>query len=129
MLITKHSPDDVTIPWREEDHQAYIVTQLRRYGVLFRVGMEGIKLTQGQAMKAKALGMEAGEPDILIYGKGGSVLLIELKRFKGVLSDKQKDRIAKLGRGDHMVSVIKEKTPLDAWNRLLAIVSERGFVW
>lgn len=114
MLLTKHDPCDEKVKWLEEDHQAFVVAMLRQRSVMFRVGMEGVRLTMGQAMKAKACGMERGEPDILVYKQRG-IVLIELKKAGGTVHDAQKERFEKLSGLGHKVYVIKRKTPMESW--------------
>ena len=121
-----NNPSDVGVSWTEASHQAYIVMELRRLGAIFRVGMEGIKLTKGLASKAKVAGLEAGEPDILIYGMDSRVLLIELKKWKGPVSKVQVERHKKLAMLGHHVHVVKERTPADSWNKVLEIINKEG---
>lgn len=60
-----------------------------------------------EAVKAKATGISAGEPDLRIYGERGRLLLIEYKAEKGRLSDEQKKRHPLLEALGYTIIVIR----------------------
>jgi len=63
-----------------------------------------------EAVKAKATGIAAGEPDLRIYGQGGRLLLIELKGPKTPVSADQRKRHALLIGLGHRVEIVRGKT-------------------
>lgn len=112
----------VTENYTEDDHQKHIVKELRRGGYLFRAGMEGVRLSVGVRSKMKALGMEPGLPDLEIY-LNNRLVMIELKRWRGVVSDAQKAVHKRLREYGYEVHVIKEKTPEDSWGKVCSILN------
>lgn len=72
---------------KEEEYvqQVALVSALRMCRIPFSGSLNGVKLTEVQAAKAKAAGMEKGDPDLLIWapppGMPGKVgMVIEMKR-------------------------------------------------
>lgn len=57
--------------------------------VLFTSSLAGVKLTKGQAGKARAAGLRPGWPDLQFLFPDGVTRYIELKAPKGVMSDHQ----------------------------------------
>jgi len=53
---------------REHDEQVELVRVLRAGGVPLAASLNGVRLTPGQARRARAAGMTAGEPDLRIDG-------------------------------------------------------------
>lgn len=51
----------------EHDAQVALVALLRLSGIPFSGSLNGVRLTKAQAGKAKAAGMEAGDPDLIIW--------------------------------------------------------------
>ena len=117
-------PSDLPIPKEAEEQAAFIrwcsFNEKRYPGLdLIRASLNGLKLTIGQAKKAKLQGMKKGEPDIFLpvsilrlWGMGSTEkyhgLYIEMKRTKGgTLSKPQKDYIKKLRDNDYKVVVAK----------------------
>ena len=95
----------------ESDHQADLFAWARSPFVLKKYPMlelmfaihNGLRLSIGQAVKAKRTGSVRGVPDLfLAYPKGNSSIIayaglfIEMKKEGGKLSPEQKDKIAKL---------------------------------
>ena len=95
----------------EADHQADLFAWARSPFILKKYPMlelmfainNGLKLSIGQAVKAKRTGTNKGTPDIMlpcpknlgsIFAIAG--LFIEMKKKGGRLSPEQKDKIAKL---------------------------------
>ena len=75
--------------------------------------LNGVKLTIGQAHKAKLSGMKKGVPDIFLPYNNGEYtgLFIELKRVKqGVVKPEQKDFIAYLNSQGYKAVVCKGST-------------------
>jgi hypothetical protein len=77
----------------------------------------GMRTTKAQAGIFKAMGMQAGAPDLIIWMKGAT-LQIELKAGKGKLSDAQKAFGARLTALGHSYHVITAETPSDAVTQL-----------
>ena len=51
----------------EFDAQVALVALLRLSGIPFSGSLNGVRLTKAQSGKAKAAGMEAGDPDLIIW--------------------------------------------------------------
>ena len=88
----KKKKEVVPAPNRSEYHEQCAVFKLaqlygREYPELkfLNGSLNGVRLTIGQAVKAKATGMKKGMPDLFLPVKRGkcSGLFIELKRLKG----------------------------------------------
>lgn len=77
-----------------------------------------------QATIAKATGIAAGEPDIRFYGKGGQLLLIEMKGPKTPVSPEQKIRHPLLASLGHPVEVVRGKTIEQGAADVVALVEE-----
>ena len=77
-------------------------------------------------VQAKATGMEAGEPDLRIYGAGGRLLLIENKVGRAPLTASQKDRHPKLAALGHPVTVLRAAEPAEAAAQAVSLV--RGWL-
>lgn len=74
--------------------------------------------------RAKALGLEAGDPDLRIYMPNGHLLLAENKTTRGALSKAQKKRHARLAENGFPVHVIRARTPAEAVDKLKTIIEE-----
>jgi hypothetical protein len=77
--------------------------------------------TKAEAGIFKAMGVQSGAPDLVIWMKG-ETLQIELKARKGKLSDAQEafgDRLEALG---HPYHVITAESPKDAVDQLVALL-------
>lgn len=90
MIPSEHEEQCALFRWAKGFERLY--PELR----LLNGSLNGVRLTIGQARKAKAAGMKAGYPDLFLpvprQRKHG--LYIELKRLKGGrLADKQQDWI------------------------------------
>jgi hypothetical protein len=72
--------------------------------------MNGDYRSKQAAVKAKATGIAAGDPDLRVYASGGRLLLIEYKGEEGRLSVEQRDRHALLRSLGYRVEVIKAVT-------------------
>ena len=97
------------------DRQAYVKD------LIFCHVPNGGKRSKAEAGIFKAMGVQAGAPDLIIWMKG-TIIQIELKVVKGVLSDAQKafrDRLTALG---HEYHVVTSETPGDAVNQLIGIL-------
>lgn len=88
----------------------------------YSAGMEGVRLTAGQRVKAKATGMQAGEPDLRFYFPGGRLVLVELKADGGRLNPAQKDRHAVMQALGFIVHTVKATSVAEASRLVLAIV-------
>lgn len=80
-----------------------------------------------EAVKAKATGIAAGDPDLRIYGANGRLLLIEMKAENGRLSQDQKDRHALLERLGYRVVTVKVATEDEAADAVEAAVA--SWIW
>lgn len=123
------APDDLNFNWLEEHHQEHIATWLRdqkRVGRLsFDVGMEGVRITSNSLRgRLKRQGMDSGVPDLKLKLKGGVLLHIELKRWKGSVSADQKTEHELLKSLGHNIEIVKEKTPQRALERVKELVAE-----
>lgn len=124
----KFPPHLETIRWSEADIQSFICVKLDDWlqdvpGLFaYETSLEGIKLTIGQAKKAKALGMKSGVPDFRFYLPSDRLVSIELKTSKGSVSTNQKERHALLKKLGFKVHVIKAKSPTDGWNQVYNIL-------
>lgn len=119
MGLLKTKEDDATYNWQEWELQAVVVRDCRRLederGDFTMAGdMNGVHLNASQASKAKLTGMRAGEADLRFYCAGGRLLLVELKRKGGRLSDDQKERHPKLRALGYQVEVVFAATPAEA---------------
>lgn len=111
--------------------QAEIVRQLRampEHDALFSVvgDFNAARRSPQEAVKAKATGLTAGEPDIRVAMTSGRMGFIEVKGEKGRLSPAQVERHAVLRRLGFVVEVIKEGNPSVAAARAVALV--RGWL-
>jgi len=120
--LLKHHWADETVNWLEADIQAAIVRELRQKNILFEVGLDGVKLTKGQAGKAKAAGMDRGKCDLKIYLRGGRTVQIELKRKGGRVSTAQADWHAVLKLLGHEVHVVVARSPKDGIDQVLELI-------
>jgi hypothetical protein len=77
-------------------------------------------------MKQKRAGMKTGEPDCIIYLKGGQTVFIELKRLNGTLSAEQKNRHGALINLGFVVNTIKAATPAQAVKAVAAFLRMHG---
>ncbi len=97
----------------------WLNAQMHIRNFLFTSSLEGLKLHTGQAMKAKRMGMTAGEPDLRLYLDGGRTVFFELKTKSGRLSKAQKDRIKSLMDMGHEVHVIYTDTVNDGIDMMM----------
>lgn len=109
------------IPWTEDDLQMAIVQHLRKTGQPFAADFNAGKRNPG---RAKAMGLEAGEPDLRLYYDRGRTVFVELKRQKGVVSAAQKARHKMLRDLGHTVHVLRAKTPAEAVDKIATIIEE-----
>jgi hypothetical protein len=72
--------------------------------------MNAARRSKTEAVKAKATGIAAGDPDLRVYASGGRLLLIEYKGEEGRLSVEQRVRHALLRALGYRVEVIKAAT-------------------
>lgn len=122
-LLSRGDWDNPDAGWLEEHIQAAVVTNLRRGGVTFEVGMEGVRLSKGQRGRAKVQGMDAGKADIKILLAGGRTIHVELKRKGGRVSSEQAEwhaRLRDLGFEVHVVFATCPQDGIDQIMRLLA---------
>jgi hypothetical protein len=88
--------------------------------------MNAAKRSPQQAVKDKATGLTAGEPDLRLYISGGVLRSIEFKAEKGRLSTDQKDRHALLAGLGFDVVVLRASAESEAAERAVALV--RGWL-
>lgn len=78
------------------------------------------------AVKLKAAGMAAGEPDLRIYFFGGRLALMEFKGERGKLEDSQKERFPLLRALGFTVEIIAAKSEDESAAKAVAMV--RGWL-
>lgn len=87
---------------------------------------------EGMGLQAYAIaelvrqGLRAGEPDLIFYIRGGKVLLVELKRTKGVLSKAQKNRHSVLDKLGFEVYTVKPESIESGIEEVLSILRGAG---
>ena len=106
----------------EYDLQVGVVQWLKRNKFMFAADQSGLFTSKRSAGKAKLSGLVSGEPDLRIYLEGGRCLFIEMKAWKGRLSDNQTERIERLRFLGFQVEIVKERTPADAVERVKEIL-------
>lgn len=84
------------------------------------------KRTPRYGARLKAHGMKAGEPDCIVYLKGGKTLLIELKVKTGVLSPAQRGRHRLYTQLGYDVHVVKADGPRAAVKAVEDILRTAG---
>lgn len=103
---------------KEWEIQAYVSTQLKRKSILHHGDQNAGKRGPRAAAQAKATGMLAGWPDMVIIPKPYLVLFIEFKLSGGRQSPAQKavqNQLNQLGFNYHL---IKTDDPLEAWQMI-----------
>jgi hypothetical protein len=78
------------------------------------------------AVKLKAAGMAAGEPDVRLYFFGGALKAIEFKGEEGSLTDSQEKRFPLLRALGFEIEVVEASTPEDAARQ--AVETVRGWL-
>lgn len=78
------------------------------------------------AVKLKAAGMMAGEPDLRVYFRGGVLRAMEFKGEKGSLTDSQEERFPLLRALGFEIHVVEATTCEDAAAQAVALV--RGWL-
>lgn len=78
------------------------------------------------AVKLKAAGMAAGEPDLRLYFSGGVLRCIEFKGANGILEDSQERRFPLLRALGFEIHVVEASTTEDAAAQAVALV--RGWL-
>lgn len=106
--------DREDVAWSEDDHQLAVVQWLRQNGYDVAADQNAGRRSARDGARRKALGMVAGEPDLRVYLPDSKLLLIEMKRWKGRLSEEQKVRHPALASLGHRVVVVAERTPAAA---------------
>lgn len=98
----------------EEQERLFRWAEIQKYNDsrigLLKSDLSGVRLSIGQAVKAKKQGMKKGYPDIFlpVSSKGFHGLFIELKREKGgILSDEQKTWLKQLVNQGYLAIVCK----------------------
>ena len=121
---------DANLDWKETDLQkaaASFLDDLEHRGMLAwsHPPNEG-KRTMQYAVKLKQQGVKAGEPDCIIYLKGGQTLFIELKKYDGTVSKPQKARHELFRSLGYAVHIVKERTPQKTVNAIERILRGHG---
>ena len=97
----------------EFDHQCLLFQwaemSLKKYPCLedMTASLVGVKLSIGQAMKAKKMGVKRAWPDIILAypARGHHGLFIELKKIGGVATKEQKERIERFNKNGYFSKV------------------------
>lgn len=119
-----------TPPAKEWTLQAAAVKALRRarkMGWPIRVAgdMNAARRSLGEIGRAKATGLNPGEPDLRVYMPDAKLLLIEYKRPGGATSGDQDDAHAELRGMGFDVVVLTPANDDDAETLTLALVADR----
>lgn len=117
--------DISTGDWQEWEIQAYIIQEARRAGYFIEGDQNAAKRSRGAGARAKACGMNAGSPDMRVLLFGGRTLWAELKKRKGIVSQKQKDWHKAVAGMGHEVRIIWADTPLQGWQEMKHILKEK----
>ncbi|WP_065091486.1 hypothetical protein [Rhizobium leucaenae] len=78
------------------------------------------------AVKLKAAGMAAGEPDVRLYFAGGILRCIEMKGAEGSLTASQEKRFPVLRALGFVIEVVEASTPEEAAGKCVEVV--RGWL-
>lgn len=100
--------------------------QVRPGSFTLAADMNAARRSKQEAVKAKATGIAAGDPDLRLYAYGARLLMIEYKGELGRLNDAQKDRHPLLRALGYTVEVVKAATPEEGAAATLALV--RGWL-
>lgn len=116
------------LEWELQAAQVRALRAMPEYGARFLLagGMEAGRRGRQESVKAKATGLTAGHPDLVIFLPDGRCGMIENKNAEGRLSTVQKDRHAALARIGHHVVVIKAAGEQEAADAAVATV--RGWL-
>ena len=123
-------PDSPVIEYKEADLQKAVASRLN---ALESLGLltwnhpphEG-KRHVAYAKKLKSHGTKAGEPDCVIYLKGGKTIFIELKTMTGTIKKHQLFRHNLLSMMGFPVHVVLAETPHQAVREVDRILKEEG---
>jgi hypothetical protein len=112
------------LEWKLQAAQCVRLRAMPEYGKLFTFAgsMEAGKRGPQARIQAKATGMEAGEPDLRIYLKGGRCGFIENKAGDGRLRPEQTKRHELLRALGFVVEVVRAATEQEAADKAEAIV-------
>lgn len=124
--LLRYPESDATVNWSEDDLQMTVVRTLRRLGVCHAADQNAAKRSKRDGARRKVLGMVAGEADVRLYLPGGRLVMVEIKAWRGTLSDAQKARHAELRALGFDVHVLKAKTPADAVAKIIDILAIYG---
>lgn len=116
-------PEDINIKWSESFIQMFIIQEARRSGYIITGSMEQGLRSKSSGGKAKANGMTAGMPDMLIWLSGNNLKCIELKTKDGKLSPSQKEFHLILRNLGFSVNVIYASCPMDGWKQVKEIIN------
>ncbi len=86
--------------------------------------MNGDYRSKRAAVKAKATGIAAGDPDLRLYLPNGTLRLIEYKNAEGTFTASQRIRHPLLAALGHPVVTLKVSTEQEAAGRTVALVME-----
>ena len=78
------------------------------------------------AVKLKAAGMAAGEPDVRLYFHGGVLRCLEMKGAEGSLTDSQEKRFPLLRALGFQIDVVEASSPDEAARQVVELV--RGWL-
>jgi hypothetical protein len=120
---------------QEWEIQAEAVRRLKRLPGYGEVAGPGVTFTlagdfnaarrsRQESVKARATGIAAGEPDLRLYGRGGKLLLIEMKGPKTPVSADQRKRHALHRSLGFQVEVVRGKTIEQGASDVVELVQE-----
>lgn len=128
-----HPLDKQTPKYPEWQLQAYVSTQLHRLGILHHGDQNAGRRGPKAAAQAKATGMLAGWPDLVVvlpvprYGLPHSrTVYIEYKTASGTVSAVQKALHARMAVLGLEVHVIHARLPQEAWVKTQAALGLHG---
>ncbi len=117
-------PEDTKHKWSESFIQMFIIQEARRAGYIITGSMEQGLRSKSSGGKAKAQGMTAGMPDMLIWRSGGKLKCVELKTLDGKLSPAQIEFHGTLKGLGYSVDVVYASCPMDGWKQVKGIISK-----
>jgi len=105
----------------ETRHQIAVANYLHYLGVLFTATANGVYTSKKQAQIMKAMGLQSGVPDILIFEPRGEYigLALELKSTKGRPTPAQKMWIEKMKSKGWAAEIGRPETSIDLIDRYL----------
>lgn len=120
---------DTKIKWSESDLQIAQAQWLKRHKeynntFTFAGDQNGLSSSPVAKARAKAEGLQAGEPDMRLYFNNCRLVLVENKRKGNYASEVQKERIALLEKLGYTCYIVTANCPNDAVEKMKNIVEK-----